>query len=150
MDGDLTGTFPNPSLDPSLLAGLATDVELLERLERGHLRAASPRTSRTPSPGTRKRFRVPAAGGGTRTGQPAGCGDRSCIVFKHVNEGLKNVQGRERGPGGHGDPARPTQAPYDSITSDELGAGDDVDLVFPPDTNTQSARYLQLTVYWLS
>jgi hypothetical protein len=35
----------------------------------------------------------------------------------------------------------------DSITSDELGPGDTLDVAFAPDTNTQSARYLRLTTY---
>jgi hypothetical protein len=34
-----------------------------------------------------------------------------------------------------------------TITNGDLGAGNDLDLAFPPDTNTQSARYLQLIVY---
>ena len=143
MNGDLAGTFPNPTLDPGLLADLATDVEVegaidgvLDDVVLGDratgsltLSSGSGLQSLVSLPGivsvSASCFAAgPNRGMNVRVTNAAGVGDWDFVVRQE------------------------SQVPaLSTIGSDELAAGANVDFAFPPDSATQSARYLDLTVY---
>lgn len=144
MDGDLSGAFPNPTLDQDLLADLATDVEVESAVE--DLREDAVIGERASGSAF-----LAEGGGLVELVTVPGVVTVSASCFSAgPNHGM-NVEITNETPVSDWDYVlrQQEQAPIDSndITSGSLGAGDDVDLAFPPDDNTQTARYLQLIVY---
>ena len=153
MGGDLAGTFPDPTLRPSLLAGLATDVELANGLDDAQnifeagladLRedaVIGERASGSASLAARRRD--------GRAGQPADVVTVSASCFEAgPNQGL-NVEVSQRGPGADWSTSCASSRRCPPSTASPVTSSGQATTSISSSRrhHTQSARYLQLTVY---
>lgn len=143
MGGDLAGTFPNPTLDPLLRADLATDVEVETAV--ADLRDDVVIGKRASG----SAFLLAGAGYVELVSIPDVVTVSALCFEAGPNQGM-NVEVVNEAPVAGWDYVLRQQSQVPALTtiaSDELAAGDNVDIAFAPDTNTQSARHLQLTVF---
>jgi hypothetical protein len=152
MGGDLAGTFPDPTLRPSLLAGLASDAELANGLDgvQNIFEAALADAMDDVVLGDRDDAALNLPGGSgpqalvhipglvSVTAACSSAGPLRGLEVNVTNEGVGSLIYTLR--------QYSVAPPVDSFDSDTLLPGTDADYVFPPDAQGDNVRYLRLVV----
>lgn len=148
MGGDLTGTFPNPTLAPAVLADLITQTQMenfvggeiddaIDALPEDTLQRDEGSASSLPGPGYTDVVLIPGVVEVDMRCTSAGPNRALEVRVTNLTDDAQDFVLEQRSQ----------TAPTSSITSSDIGAsGGTYSMVFAPDSGTQAARAFELTM----